>query len=70
MKRFRFKKRYDSREGSIPEGSDITVMDNGALYFNAGLVHPAYRSVLKSLIDNKELRDEYLVEEVIPYNKV
>ena len=70
MERYRFIKSYNSYEGRIPEGSDITVLDNGAVYFNGGLVHAAYQRMLKEMISNESVRKEYLREEVIPYNKI
>lgn len=70
MKRYRFIKKFESYEGIIPEGSDITIMENGAIYFNSGLLHSAYRKVISEMLKNDRIRNEYLVEESIPYNKV
>lgn len=70
MVRYRFIKKYDSYEGTIPEGSEITVMDNNAVYFNGGLVHTAYQNMLKKMIEDSKIRNEYLRETSIPHNKV
>lgn len=70
MERYRFVKAFNSHEGTIPQGSEITIMDNGAVYFNGGLVHSAYQSMLKSMVTNENMRKEYLVKTEIPFNKV
>lgn len=69
MKRFVFVKSYTASEGTIPEGSEITIMDNGAVYFNGGLVHTAYQDMLRQMIEDKVMQREYLREVDIPYNK-
>ena len=70
MKRYTFIKAYEAKEGTIPQGSEITVMDNGAVYFNGGLVHTAYQEMLKSMVDDKAMKNQYLRETPILYNKV
>lgn len=59
-------------EGAIPEGSEITVLDErqDAIYFNGGMVAPSYQRLLLNFIKNDKLRNEYLREEYIPYNKL
>ena len=70
MERYRFIKSYTSQAGTIPEGSDITIMDNGTVYFNGGLVHMSYQNKMREMILNEKFREEYLKKEVIPVNKV
>ena len=62
-RKFRFKKAYECEEGTIHEGSEIILMDNG-MYFDGGLVNPAYYSILLGIINNPRLFKEYLVEMV------
>lgn len=70
MERYSFIKKYESYEGSIPQGSEITIMDNGAVYFNGGLVHSAYQEMLLDMVKNPRIKNEYLRKEDILYNKV
>lgn len=69
--RYMFIKEYNdpNEEGSIPYGAEITIMGN-TVYFNGGLVGPAYKEVLMGIVSNEKLRNEYLRKMVIPYNKI
>jgi hypothetical protein len=62
-RKFRFKKKFECEEGEIHEGSEIVLMDNG-IYFDGGLLNPAYYGIMMELINNPKIHKEYLVEMV------
>lgn len=62
-RKFRFKKEFNCPDGTIHEGSEI-VLINDSMYFDGGMVNPAYRSVLMEIIGTPKIAKEYLVEMV------
>ena len=62
-RKFRFKKVFECEEGTIHEGSEIVLMRD-TMYFDGGMVNPAYYGVLMGIINNPKLFKEYLVEMV------
>ena len=76
QRRFVFKEKLPQGDGSdryIPEGSEITIMNEGggsAVYFNGGLVDTSYQQMLLNLVNNPTTREKYLREIAIPYNRV
>ena len=69
QKKYMFKKAYITSEGTIPEGSDIIIFRD-VIYFNGGMVHPAYQQVLRKIVDTPSLNEKYLKEVSIINNKV
>lgn len=69
--RYMFIKEYkdELEEGTIPQGAEITIMGN-KVFFNGGLVEPAYRDLLLHIVYDDKLRMTYLRKMVIPYNKI
>jgi hypothetical protein len=51
------------------EGSEITIAHN-CLYFNGGLMDTGSVPFFRAFLNNPKLRNEYLVETKVPYNKV
>lgn len=71
-RRFRFIKPYIKSETErIPEGSELTIMEN-RIYFEGGMITPAYYYLMLQLIKDYDEGKEpkYLKEVPIPYNKV
>lgn len=68
-KKFIFKKDYKSDEGVINAGRELMVV-RGAIYLDGGMLMPSYQREFMRLITDDKLRDEYLQEERIIYNKV
>ena len=68
-RKFIFKKRYECRFGTIPQGSEL-IEFRGAYYFNGGMVLPAYAGELDKIVKDPKLRNEYLVEVKVIPNKV
>ena len=69
QKRYVFIKPYTTNQGTIGEGSELTLF-RGFYYLNGGMVLPAYVKYIDKLMNNPQLRNEYLKEVVIPYNKI
>lgn len=69
-KRFKIVKEFKQPEGALKVGDEITVMES-RVYYNGGMVKPAYRDLLLDLVEY-ELNEGfiYLREIPIPYNKV
>ncbi len=68
-KKFIFIKPFKTKEGVIPEGSEI-ILFRGNVYMNGGLLHPVYNSMILNIINDNKLKSEYLIEtEIIP-NKI
>lgn len=68
-KKFIFKKDYKSDEGVIYAGRELMVV-RGAVYLDGGMLMPSYQKEFMNLILDDKLREEYLQEERIIYNKV
>lgn len=68
-KRFRFIKPYKTFDGTIPVGSELTVM-NATIYYNGGMLEPSFYNEFKKLIQKEMKKSFYLKEVPIPYNKV
>lgn len=60
-RKFRFKKDFVCSEGTIREGSEI-VLINDRMYFEGGMVNPAYYGDLMHIISDPKLNKEYLKE--------
>ena len=69
QKRYFFKKDYVTSMGTLPENSQIDIV-HGIFYFNGGMCDPTSAKMFENMIDNPKLKQEYLREAVIPYNKV
>lgn len=69
QRKYVFKKPYLSQEGTIPEGSEI-ILFRETIYLNGGMVHPAYQSMLRRIVNNPTLKEQYLKEVAIIKNKV
>ncbi len=69
QRKFVFIREYESCYGAIPKGSEIVLFRN-FVYFNGGMVHPAYASVLIELISRELKEPKYLQEVSIIDNKV
>lgn len=68
-KKFIFKKDYKSNEGVIHAGRELMVVRD-AVYLDGGMLMPSYQKEFMNLILDDKLREEYLQEERIIYNKV
>lgn len=64
-----FIKSFTNNEGTIPENSEIMIF-RGFVYFNGGLVSPAYQKFLLNFINDEKLRKEYLTKVKMIQNKV
>lgn len=69
QRKYVFIQPYSSREGVIPEGSEIIVFRD-VVYLNGGMIHPAYQKMLMDIIQNEKLNKEYLKEVQIIQNKI
>ena len=63
------KKDYSNDFGVLKEGSEFRFV-RGACYYNGGMVPEVYARELRRLIDNPDLKSEYIKELPIIYNKV
>lgn len=69
QRKFIFIKEYSGEYGKIPQGTEI-IFFRGFLYMNGGMVHPAYQKILLNIIQNEDLKEEYLKEARIINNKI
>lgn len=69
QRKYAFIKPYSSREGVIPEGSEIIVFRD-VVYLNGGMIHPAYQQMLMNIVQNENLNKEYLKEVQVIQNKI
>lgn len=60
-KKYRFKKEFNCTEGTIHEGSEIVLIGD-RMYFDGGMVNPAYYGIIMDIINTPRIRNEYLVE--------
>lgn len=67
--RYVFKKAYQTSEGTIPEGSEITLFRD-MVFLNGGMIHLAYQRLIKELVNDEAFKNEYLKELPIIRNKV
>ena len=67
-KKYILKKEYKTEWGTLPVGSEITIF-RGFVYFNGGMVVPAYADILQRLVDDEKLRNEYLSVQIIEKNE-
>lgn len=69
-RRFKVVKEFSDKDGVIPVGSEITIL-NDRIYFNGGMISPAYYGLLYDLVEY-EINEgfNYLREVAIPYNKI
>ena len=58
---YRFKKPYTSGWGVIPEGREITFLNNG-MYIDGMIIPEPYLSEMKNLFSNDEFRRNYITE--------
>ena len=49
-RRFKVVKEFSDKDGVIPVGSEITILDDH-IYFNGGMIPPAYYGLLYDLIE-------------------
>ena len=61
QKKYVFKKAYESKQGTIPEGSEV-VLFHGQVYFNGGMCTQFYQNMLCDMIADQKFRKEYLQE--------
>ncbi len=64
-----FIKSFTNDEGTIPEGSELYLF-RGFVYFNGGLVSPAYQGFLMEFINDEKLSKEYLRKVKVIHNKI
>ena len=69
QRKFIFIKEYSGEYGKIPQGTEL-IFFRGFLYMNGGMIHPAYQKLLCGIIQNDDLKDEYLREVKIINNNV
>lgn len=69
QKKYVLKKDFTCNEGVLKAGSEIYAI-RGTYYYNGGMVMPSAIGLLRKLIETKELKQEYLTETIMPYNKV
>ena len=69
-RRFKVVKEFSDKDGVIPVGSEITIL-NDHIQFDGGMVSPAYYGLLYDLVEY-EINEgfNYLREVPIPYNKI
>ena len=58
---YRFKKPYTSGWGVIPEGREITFLNNG-MYIDGMIIPEPYLSEMKNLFSTAEFRRTYITE--------
>jgi hypothetical protein len=68
-KKYIFIKPFKCSHGIIPEGSEITIF-RGFVYMNGGMIQPAYIQVIMGIINDPQLKEEYIKEEEIIHNKI
>lgn len=69
-RKFRVVKPIELKDGTIPVGSTVTII-NEAIYFNDGMLHTAFYELFHDLIENEVQNGfKYLREIPIPYNKL
>ena len=59
-----FKKDYDTGEGKLRENDTITQF-RGNIYYNGGLVPQHYAVMLREIIENDKIANEYLQKTLI-----
>lgn len=69
MVEYVFKKPYTCRLGTLSQGSTIRFF-RGAVYFDGGMVDSGYGKILYDIVNNPQLKNEYLVEIEIIDNKI
>lgn len=69
QKRYIFIKEYTTQYGTIPEGSQIDYV-RGTYYINGGMCTPSSNEMFGRIINDSNLKKEYLREVAIPYNKI
>jgi len=69
QKRYVFKKPYTTKMGTIPVNSQVDY-SHGSYYFNGGMCDSYSRGLFDYLVNNPQLKNEYLREVVIPINKI
>ena len=60
-RKFRFKKEFTCPDGTIREGSEIVLIGD-RMYFDGGMVNPAYYDTLMEIINTPQIAKEYLKE--------
>lgn len=69
QKRFVFVKPFRNHCGEIVEGAELTLF-RGFYYINGGMILPAYVKYIEEILNNENLKREYLKEIPIIYNKL
>ena len=69
QRKFILIKPYKCDYGTLKEGDEI-IMFRNVMYYNGGMVMGGYQSLLRNLVMNDNLRNEYLKEVRIIQNKI
>lgn len=69
QRRFVFKKEYNDKMGKLPVGSQLDIIQ-GLIYFNGYLCDQYSSQMFDYILNTPSVREEYLRETPIPYNKV
>ena len=68
-KKYVLTKNYTIKDGTLKQGDEITLLRDN-IYYNGGMVMPSYYGTILNLVRDEKLRNEYLKEVSIIYNKV
>ena len=68
-KKYIFIKPFKCSQGIIPEGSEIVIF-RSFIYMNGGMIQPAYNQVIMGILNDPQLKKEYIREEEIIHNKI
>ena len=68
-KKYVLTKNYTIKDGTLKQGDEITLLRDN-IYYNGGMVMPFYYGTILNLVRDEKLRNEYLKEVSIIYNKV
>lgn len=68
-KKYIFIKPFKCSHGIIPEGSEIVIF-RGFIYMNGGMIQPVYNQVILGILNDPQLKAEYIKEADIIHNKI
>ena len=69
QKKYVFKKAYQTKSGTIPEGTEI-ILFRGLVYINGGMADNYSSGLIMHIVSNEKKREEYLTRMKIINNKV
>ena len=69
QKKYIFKKEYKTPHGNIPINTEI-ILFRGFVYMNGGMIHSAYANIFHQILNNPQLKNEYLREVNVIHNKI